>query len=275
MNIVCRCVSLLLLLCLIVLRSEASAGPLVFSTETNLGGGFFTETFTISNLQPTSNSGFNLLKVRFDFPVTAKLLSLPSGWNSVSSGTSIEAFSAFPGPPPFGSDILAGRSLSGFRFFVSQSLGAIPVTYTFITPSHTELVTTGTSTVSSTFSNFTGQLEISNGEVTPAFELNAHFTLGQNSDGIDPVSEVVILQVGPLSQTIPAGTFAVNKKGSFVFEGVIDGMMLEIKIKPLDNNTFTLTAEGNAANLTGLSGPFPVGLTIGNDSGATMVVVDD
>src|SRR5579864_1576423 len=63
-NIVCRCVSLLLLLCLIVLRSEASAGPLVFSTETNLGGGFFTETFTISNLQPTSNSGFNLLKVR-------------------------------------------------------------------------------------------------------------------------------------------------------------------------------------------------------------------
>ncbi len=264
-------VGLLMLLCLTVPRSEASEGPIVFSAEANLGGNFFVETFTLANLQSTSNSGINVIKVRFDFPVTAIVLSVPSGWNSVSSGTSIEVFSTFPGQPPFGTDLAAGGSLSAFKVFVNQSLGSIAVTYTLVTPLHAVLVTTGTSTVSEIFSQFTGQLEISKGGVNPAFELNAHFTLGQNSDGIDPVTELLILQVGPLSKTIPAGSFAINKHGSFVFEGVIDGAKLEIKIKPLGNNTFTLAAEGNAANLTGLSGPLPIGLTIGNDAGATTV----
>jgi hypothetical protein len=113
------------------------ADPILTYTETNLGGGFFDVLFTAANnFDPVTHAGTDLYDVVFDFPVSGFLLSLPSGWmsNPAAPGTSMEAFSTFPGPPPIGTDIGPGQSLSGFEFLFETSLGNIPFTYSFTNP---------------------------------------------------------------------------------------------------------------------------------------------
>jgi hypothetical protein len=108
------------------------------------------------------------------------------------------------------------------------------------------------------------------------FDLNEFFTLGANSNGINPVTENVTLQIGTFSVTIPSGSFRQNHSGRFTFQGVINGLNLQVQITPLGNNIFTFKAEkfkseGIGVDLTGLSNPVDVVLTIGNDSGSTAV----
>jgi hypothetical protein len=108
------------------------------------------------------------------------------------------------------------------------------------------------------------------------FDLNESFTLGANSNGINPVTENVTLQIGTFSVTIPSGSFRQNHSGRFTFQGVINGLNLQVQITPLGNNIFTFKAEkfkseGIGVDLTSLSNPVDVVLTIGNDSGSTAV----
>ena len=117
------------------------------------------------------------------------------------------------------------------------------------------------------FATSFAKLEIS----ARAFDLNESFTLGPNSNGIDPVTENVSLQIGTFSVTIPAGSFKQNPNGRFAFQGVINGVSLEVQIVPLGNNIFTFKAEGTGVNLTLLTNPVTVVLTIGIDSGNTAV----
>ena len=117
------------------------------------------------------------------------------------------------------------------------------------------------------------------------FEVKGTFTLGNGSDGIDPLTEEVSLQVGDFATTIPAGSFTFKpaepgKKGKpgkpaeFKFEGVIDGVSLEVKVTPLDTDDFELKVEGEGVDLTGTVNPVEVGLTIGDDSGSTTVTAE-
>jgi hypothetical protein len=115
------------------------------------------------------------------------------------------------------------------------------------------------------FATSFAKLEITTG----GFDLNESFTLGTNSNGINPVTENVPLQIGTLSVAIPAGSFQQNPNGRFAFEGVINGVSLEVQIAPLGNNMFTFKAEGTGVDVTGLTNPVPVVLTIGIDSGTT------
>jgi hypothetical protein len=105
----------------------------------------------------------------------------------------------------------------------------------------------------------------------PGFDLKESFTLGTNSNGINPATEIVTLQIGILSVTIPAGSFEQDPNGTFEFEGVIDDVRLEVQIVPLGNNIFTFKAEGKGVDLTDLTNPVTVVLTIGIDSGTTAV----
>jgi DNA-binding beta-propeller fold protein YncE len=103
------------------------------------------------------------------------------------------------------------------------------------------------------------------------FELKDFFTLSTNSNGIDPLTEKVTLQIGPFSVTIPAGSFKQDPSGRFEFNGVISGVRLEAQIVPIGNNIYTFKAEGQGADLDCLASPVTVGLTIGIDSGSTAV----
>jgi hypothetical protein len=106
------------------------------------------------------------------------------------------------------------------------------------------------------------------------FDLKESFTLGRNSNGNNPVTQKVTLQIGTFSVTIPADSFRRHHNGRFAFEGVINGVNLEVQIVPLGNNIFTFKAEGTDVDLTGLTNPVTVVLTIGIDSGTTAVTAE-
>jgi len=101
------------------------------------------------------------------------------------------------------------------------------------------------------------------------FELNGRFTLGEGSNGINPHTEAVTLQLGTFSVTMPQASFKKASDGRYVFEGTIDGAALELRIAPVTTNSYTFNAEGSGANLSGTVNPVSVVLTIGDDGGAT------
>jgi hypothetical protein len=103
------------------------------------------------------------------------------------------------------------------------------------------------------------------------FDLQESFTLGRNSNGINPVKENVTLQIGTFSVTIPAGSFRRHPNEKFAFDGILNGVRLQVQIVPLGNNMFTFETEGTGVNLTGLTNPVTVVPTIGIDSGSTTV----
>ena len=103
------------------------------------------------------------------------------------------------------------------------------------------------------------------------FDLKESFALGANTNGINPLAENMTLQIGTFSVRIPPGSFKQIPDGRFAFEGVINGVSLEVQIVPLGNNIFIFKAEGTGVDLTGLTNPVTVVLTIGIDSGGTAV----
>jgi len=109
------------------------------------------------------------------------------------------------------------------------------------------------------------KLEINAGP-PPGFDLNESFTLARKSNGINPVTQNLTLKIGTFSVTIPPGSFRLNPYGRFAFQGTINGLSLQVQIVPLGNDIFTLKAEGTGVDLTGLTNPVTVVLTIGSDS---------
>jgi hypothetical protein len=103
------------------------------------------------------------------------------------------------------------------------------------------------------------------------FVLGELFTLGAISNGINPLTQNLALQIGTFSVTIPPGSFKEIALRIFVFHGVINGVDLSVQIVALGNNIFALATESKGVNLTGLTNPVTVVLTIGIDTGSTTV----
>ena len=120
------------------------------------------------------------------------------------------------------------------------------------------------------FSAFAAHLEIG-GRPPTSFELGGSFTLGAGSDGINPVIEPVTLQLGSFSITIPRDSFTRTSNGTFNYEGQVGGAALEFRIAPAAGG-FTFTAEGSRIASLPASNPVTVALTVGDDTGTTIVV---
>jgi hypothetical protein len=102
------------------------------------------------------------------------------------------------------------------------------------------------------------------------FEIRGRFTLGAASNGINPANEVVTVQLGSLSLTVPQGSFTRGSEGQYTFEGKINGVSLDMRIVPGESGgRYFFTANGRGANLAGMTVPITVVLTIGDDSGTT------
>lgn len=119
------------------------------------------------------------------------------------------------------------------------------------------------------FSDFTTQLQ------TPGpgeFELGpgTTFILGGASSGINPATQEVGLQVGPVAILIPPGSFKENKQGSFVFQGTVNGISVQAQIIPLGGGEYVIKLDASGASSV-ISAPLSVALAIGNNFGATTV----
>ncbi len=106
------------------------------------------------------------------------------------------------------------------------------------------------------------------------FEVEGTFTLGEGSDGIDPVAEDVIVKIGAYEITIPAGSFTLDDDGEFEFEGIIDGMEVEMEIELEDDGTFEFEIEVEGDDLPELGEPLEVTLVIGDDEGKATANVE-
>ena len=122
------------------------------------------------------------------------------------------------------------------------------------------------------FAAFHARIEIELERHKREFEVKGTFTLGAGSDGIHPDTEVVTLEVGTFSATIPKGSFRRHGHGTFKFEGLAGGARLEVKIQVRGGNRFEFKAEGKGAQV-GTATPVTVRLAIGDDAGSTVARV--
>jgi YVTN family beta-propeller protein len=123
------------------------------------------------------------------------------------------------------------------------------------------------------FLAFSAKLEIDL-ESTPnkdRFELLSSLTLASAAPAINPAVQAVTLKIGTFSTTIPPGSFKEIGQGIFVFRGVIGGVRMEALIAPTGSLRYALVAAAQDANLTGITNPVPVTLTIGDDCGMASV----
>lgn len=117
------------------------------------------------------------------------------------------------------------------------------------------------------------RLRVRSGEETipDLFTLDASFTLGSASNGINPLAELVTLRVGSFTMTVPPGSFVGRRFGPFHFEGVTDGVQFEAEIEPTGPKRYAFHANAYNAKIGGAAEPVPITLTIGDDSGVTAV----
>ena len=127
------------------------------------------------------------------------------------------------------------------------------------------------------FPAFSAKLDVRPGS-NGSFDLNSTFTLASGSSGINPLTDAVQLQVGPYQVTIPAGSFHQlakgAKSGSYVYSGTIGGASLSVQIVPLGGNTYQFKASASPVDLSTLTNPVDITVTIGKNTGTVSVYAD-
>ena len=102
-----------------------------------------------------------------------------------------------------------------------------------------------------------------------SYSLIGGFTLGEESDGIDPLEEVVKLKVGTSNLEIPAGAFFSMGKKIYKFQGKIGDARVYMSLIKCKSNAFRIGTWIKGIDLTGTPNPVPIGLYIGDDAGQT------
>ena len=98
-------------------------------------------------------------------------------------------------------------------------------------------------------------------------EAEVEFTLNDNSDGIDPLNEDIVIMLDNSALTIPAGSFIEEELGEFKFEGTINSANAKMEIETIGVNTFKFKTEIEGFDLTGTANPVNIRLLVGNDIG--------
>ena len=118
------------------------------------------------------------------------------------------------------------------------------------------------------FSAFKAKLDID----WPGFVLDGAFRVGAGGERPDPVTQGMILAVGPYQVTIPAGLFHGGRRGPYSYAGVIKGVRVEIHLAPTGANAYHFEARVAGVRLTPFPHPLPVTLTVGNHTGTAEAI---
>jgi hypothetical protein len=120
-----------------------------------------------------------------------------------------------------------------------------------------------------TFAAFGANLAIS-----PSFQAfggDGTFTLGPGGV-ISPLAQSVTIQIGnTFLTTIPAGSFTQTPEGTFVFGGVIQGVLLAAALTPTGSNSYSFAIAGAGAPDLPSANPVDLRLAIGSNGGSTSV----
>jgi hypothetical protein len=116
---------------------------------------------------------------------------------------------------------------------------------------------------STPFADFDAQIEVEKTE----FEVRGAFSLAPDSNGINLFKEEVSFEVGPLAKTIPAGAFKEEKRGKISYSEASKDLILDVTIKIVGNNKFTVKIEGESTKVTKDVRPEQITLKIGDDEG--------
>jgi probable HAF family extracellular repeat protein len=123
------------------------------------------------------------------------------------------------------------------------------------------------------FSKLDGAVDIS-GTRQAAFAASGSFTLGAGSNGINPLTETMVLELGGYHLTIPPASFA-TKYGGFFYQGKIGNVAVEALIWSDAANRFLFEIAGEGAAGLPSGCPPSVVLTIGDDTGTEEIRTGD
>jgi len=170
----------------------------------------------------------------------------------IGSGGTFELDIAFPNAFPNDFDITI-KSFSG-SIAPGQTLGFTFDTFAF-------------QGLTNLFAAFGANLAIS-----PSFQAfggDGTFTLGSGGM-ISPVTEPVTIQIGnSFLATIPAGSFERTSQGTYVFGGVIQGVLLAAALTPTGGNSYAFAIGGAGVPNLPSANPVDLRLAIGSNGGST------
>jgi probable HAF family extracellular repeat protein len=95
--------------------------------------------------------------------------------------------------------------------------------------------------------------------------LRGSFSFVPDSNGFDPVTQPVLLQLGSLPLAIRKGSFQQDSKGDYVFQGVIGTAAVDFRISPVTTTSFTFRVEGRTGRPFRVTNPARFILMIGSN----------
>jgi uncharacterized repeat protein (TIGR03803 family) len=120
------------------------------------------------------------------------------------------------------------------------------------------------------FAAFHVQLEITAGP-PPGFQLRATLTQGTNAPAINPLTQGLTLSLGSYTLNLPSTVFQKTSKSTWVYDGKVNGVSLQVRIAQQTANSYLVQVEASGVNLTTLTNPISVTLTLGANSATTQV----
>ena len=108
------------------------------------------------------------------------------------------------------------------------------------------------------------------GKPGTTFAGGGRFVLGAKSNGIYPLAETTVLQLGGYHISIPPGSF-VNTNGVYFYQGKIGNATVYAAIRPLGSNVYLVGVVGEGVTGLPTSYPYNLTVTIGDDTGTQAI----
>lgn len=91
--------------------------------------------------------------------------------------------------------------------------------------------------------------------------------LGPESDGIDPLAEDVLFEIGSFRLEIPPGEFKLRGSKRYCYSGMIGETVVWFMLKELRQGGYGYRVHVKDCDLSGTANPTTLGLSVGNDEG--------